>query len=40
MEFNLEVKEGDKRVTDDDWPGVRQNITRARSVWGRIGTLL
>ena len=25
---------------DDDWPAVRQNITRARSVWGRLGTLL
>ena len=25
---------------DDDWPDVRQNIMRARSVWGRLGTLL
>ena len=26
--------------TDDDWPGVRRNIMRARSVWGRLKTLL
>ena len=26
--------------TDDDCPAVRQNIMRARSVWGRLGTLL
>ena len=26
--------------TDDDWPDVRKNIMRARSVWGRLGTLL
>ena len=25
---------------DDDWPDVRQNIMCARSVWGRLGTLL
>ena len=25
---------------DDDWPAVRQNIMRARSIWGRLGTLL
>ena len=25
---------------DDDWPDVRQNIMRARLVWGRLGTLL
>ena len=25
---------------DDDFPAVRQNIMRARSVWGRLGTLL
>ena len=24
----------------DDWPAVRQNIMRAWSVWGRLGTLL
>ena len=22
--------------TDDDWPAVQRNITRARSVWGRL----
>ena len=26
--------------TDDDWPAAQQNIMRARSVWGRMGTLL
>ena len=26
--------------TNDDWPAVRQNIMCARSVWGRLGTLL
>ena len=26
--------------TDNDWPDVRQKIMRARSVWGRLGTLL
>ena len=26
--------------TDDDWTAVRRNIMRARSVWGRLGTLL
>ena len=26
--------------TDDDWPDVRQKIMRARSFWGRLGTLL
>ena len=26
--------------TDDDWTAVRQNILRARSVWGRMGTML
>ena len=26
--------------TDDDWPGVRRNIIRARLVWGGLGTLL
>ena len=26
--------------TDDDWPAVWQNIMRARSVWGILGTLL
>ena len=26
--------------TDDDWPAVRQNIMRARSVWGRLGKIL
>ena len=25
---------------DNDWPAVHQNIMRARSVWGRLGTLL
>ena len=25
--------------TDDDWPAVRRDIMRARSVWGRLGTL-
>ena len=25
---------------DDDWPAVRQNIMRARSIWGRLGTLI
>ena len=25
---------------DDDWPAMRRNIMRARSVWGRLGTLL
>ena len=25
--------------TDDDWSDVRRNIMRARSVWGRLGTL-
>ena len=25
---------------DDNWPAVRRNIMRARSVWGRPGTLL
>ena len=26
--------------TDDDWTAVRQNIMRARLVWGTLGTLL
>ena len=26
--------------TDDDWPVVRQKIIWARSIWGRLGTLL
>ena len=26
--------------TDDDWTDVRRNIMRARSVWGRLETLL
>ena len=26
--------------TDDDWSAVRKNIMRARSVWGRLGTLI
>ena len=26
--------------TDDDWMAMRWNIMRARSVWGRLGTLL
>ena len=26
--------------TYDDWPAVRRNIMCARSVWGRLGTLL
>ena len=26
--------------TDDDCPAVQWNIMRARSVWGRLGTLL
>ena len=26
--------------TGDDWPAVRQNIMRSRSVWGSLGTLL
>ena len=26
--------------TDDDWPDVQRNKIRARSVWGRLGTLL
>ena len=26
--------------TDDDWTAMRRNIMRARSVWGRLGTLL
>ena len=26
--------------TYDDWPAVRRNIMRARSVWGILGTLL
>ena len=26
--------------TDDDWPAIRQNIMRARSVWGRLGKSL
>ena len=25
---------------DDDWPAVRRNIMRARSVWGRLGTFI
>ena len=25
---------------DDDWPSVWRNNMRARSVWGRLGTLL
>ena len=25
---------------DDDWPYMRQNIMRTRSVWGILGTLL
>ena len=26
--------------TDDDWSVVRRNITRTRSVWGRLGTIM
>ena len=26
--------------TDDDWPAVWLSIMRARSVWGRLGTLI
>ena len=26
--------------TDDNWPAVRRNIIRTRSVWGRLGTLI
>ena len=26
--------------TDDDWTDVWQNIMHARSVWGRLGTLI
>ena len=26
--------------TDDDWPAMWRNIIQARSVWGRLGTLL
>ena len=26
--------------TDYDWPSVRRNIMRARSVWGVLGTLI
>ena len=26
--------------TDDDWPSIRRNIMRARTVWGGLGKLL
>ena len=26
--------------TDDNWTAVRRNILRARSVWGRLGTMI
>ena len=26
--------------TDDYWPAVRQNVKRARRVWGRLGKML
>ena len=26
--------------TVDDWTDVRRNIMRARSVWGRLGTII
>ena len=26
--------------TDDNWPDVWKNIMHARSVWGRLGTLI